>query len=72
MSSKRAFETIIALQNEIEDWKRWEINYSNMLSDNEEQRKQFERQRSFAVFMQQIKDAKLQDTLLSFMYPGCF
>jgi len=72
MSSMRAFETIIALQNEIEDWKRWEINYSNMLSDNEEQRKQFERQRSFAVFMQQIKDAKLQDTLLSFMYPGCF
>jgi len=78
----RAFESIMALQDEIENWKRWETNYSNMLSQNEGQRNQFEMQRNLAVFMQEIKHEKLhlmreelekqEIELLSFMYPGCF
>jgi len=72
----------MALQDEIENWKRWETNYSNMLSQNEGQRNQFEMQRNLAVFMQEIKHEKLhlmreelekqEIELLSFMYPGCF
>jgi len=82
MSDMRAFESIMALQDEIENWKRWETNYSNMLSQNEGQRNQFEMQRNLAVFMQEIKHEKLhlmreelekqEIELLSFMYPGCF
>jgi len=78
----RAFESIMALQDEIENWKRWETNYSNMLSQNEGQRNQLEMQRNLAVFMQEIKHEKLhlmreelekqEIELLSFMYPGCF
>ena len=59
MSDMRAFESIMALQDEIENWKRWETNYSNMLSQNEGQRNQFEMQRNLAVFMQEIKHEKL-------------
>jgi len=82
MSDMRAFESIMALQDEIENWKRWETNYSNMLSQNEGQRNQLEMQRNLAVFMQEIKHEKLhlmreelekqEIELLSFMYPGCF
>ena len=76
------FDSIVKIENDIADWKKWETNYSNMLSQNNGQRKTFERQISHAVFMQEIKHKKLhrmrqelnkqEIELLTFMFPGCF
>ena len=72
MSSVRMFGSIMALQDDIDNWKAWEMDYSSMLSQDEGQCSKLEMQRSHAVFMQEIKYVQMQDALLSFIYPGCF
>jgi len=62
----------MALQDDIDNWKAWEMDYSRMLSHNEGQCNKLEMQRSHAAFMQEIKHAKMPDAVLSFMYPGVF
>lgn len=64
--------SVVKLQNDIDNWKAWEMDYSRMLSHNEGQCNKLEMQRSHAVFMQEIKHAKMPDAVLSFMYPGVF
>ena len=64
--------SVVKLQNDIDNWKAWEMDYSSMLSHNEGQCNKLEMQRSHAAFMQEIKHAKMPDAVLSFMYPGVF